>query len=258
MDLGLGGAVALVTAGGAGIGRAIAHALAAEGASVWVADRDLPAAGDVRALRTIALDLLLPDAAQRVVGQLVEAEGRIDILVNCMGGPSGDDRGFLAQDDHAWQTTLERNLLVAVRMTRAVVPHMLDGGGGSIVNVASDLARQPDPRFVDYAAAKAALLSLSKSLSVEFGPAIRVNAVSPGPTRTPGLVGHFFDHVAPAGGVAGEEAIRRYVEEERRMPSGRLGTPEEVAAVVAFVASGVAGQVTGAEFVVDGGVRKQA
>ena len=102
--------------------------------------------------------------------------------------------------------------MVAVRASRAAIPHMLQAGSGAIVNVASDLARQPDPRFVDYAAAKAALLSLSKSLSVEFGPAIRVNAVSPGPTRTPGFVQHFFDHVGPATGVNG------------RRPSGATST----------------------------------
>jgi NAD(P)-dependent dehydrogenase (short-subunit alcohol dehydrogenase family) len=258
MDLALGTAIAVVTAGGAGIGRAIAVALAGEGARVWVVDRDLPGFGDSREVQGLAYDLLQPDAAERAIADVVAAEGRVDILVNCMGGPSGDDRGFLAQDDDAWRATLERNLMVSVRASRAVIPYMLECGGGAIVNVASDMARQPDPRFVDYAAAKAALLSLSKSLSVEFGPAIRVNAVSPGPTRTPGFVQHFFDHVAPANGVNGEEAIRRYVEDERAMSTGRLGTPEEVAAAVVFVASGVAGQMTGAEIVVDGGVRKQA
>jgi NAD(P)-dependent dehydrogenase (short-subunit alcohol dehydrogenase family) len=258
MDLALGGSVAVVTAAGAGIGRAVAATLAAEGARVWAVDRDPPGREDARDLQALAFDLLQPDAADRAIAEVLGVEGRVDILVNCVGGPSGDDRGFLAQDDEAWHGTLERNLMVAVRASRAVIPHMLRAGGGSIVNVASDLARQPDPRFVDYGAAKAALLSLSKSLSVEFGPAIRVNAVSPGPTRTPGLVQHFFDHVGPAKGIKGEEAIRRYVQEERAMPSGRLGTPEEVAAVVAFVASGAAAQMTGAEIVIDGGVRKQA
>jgi NAD(P)-dependent dehydrogenase (short-subunit alcohol dehydrogenase family) len=258
MDLGLDGATALVTAGGAGIGHAVAVALAAEGARAWVVDRDRPNHGHSCQIQALALDLLQPDAPDRAIAEVVTANGRIDILVNCMGGPSGDDRGFLSQDDEAWRRTLDRNLMVAVRASRAAIPHMLRAGSGTIVNVASDLARQPDPRFVDYAAAKAALLSLSKSLSVEFGPAIRVNAVSPGPTRTPGFVQHFFDHVGPATGVNGEEAIRRYVDDERAMPSGRLGTPEEVAAAVVFAASGVAGQMTGTELVVDGGVRKQA
>jgi len=257
MDVGLRDARALVTAGGAGIGHAVAAALAAEGARVWVVDRDLPDGLPALGVHPVAVDLLQPAAVAGVIGDLVAAEGRIDVLVNCLGGPSGDDRGFLAQDDEAWQRTLERNLLVAVRACRAAIPHMLGAGGGAIVNVASDLARQPDPRFVDYAAAKAALLSLTKSLSMEFGPAVRVNAVSPGPTRTPGFVQHFFDHVGPASGVGGEEAIRRYVHEERTMPSGRLGTPEEVAAAVVFAASGVAAQMTGAELVIDGGVRKQ-
>lgn len=258
MDLGLGTATALVTAGGGGIGLAIALALRDEGARVWVVDRDLPSPSDARELSPIALDLLQPGAAHEAIEQIVAAEGRIDVLVNCMGGPSGDDRGFLAQDDEAWRRTIDRNLMVAVRATRAAIPHMLDAGGGAIVNVASDLARQPDPRFVDYAAAKAALLSLSKSLSVEFGPTIRVNAVSPGPTRTPGFVQHFYDHVGPANGVTGEEAIRRYVHEERAMPSARLGTVEEVAATVVFAASGIASQMTGTEIVVDGGVRKSS
>ena len=258
MDLGLRGRNAVVTAGGAGIGHAVAVGLAAEGVRVWVLDRDLPNHGTSDAIRGLAVDLLQADAAERAIAELVATDGRVDILVNCMGGPSGDDRGFLAQDDEAWRRTLDRNLMTAVRSCRASIPHMLRAGAGAIVNVASDLARQPDPRFVDYGAAKAALLSLSKSLSMEFGPTIRVNVVSPGPTRTPGLVQHFFDHVGPATGVNGEEAIRRYVHEERAMPSGRLGTPEEVAAAVVFAASGVAAQMTGAELVVDGGVRKQA
>ncbi|HEY4094795.1 MAG TPA: SDR family oxidoreductase [Baekduia sp.] len=248
MKLDLDGAAALVTAAGAGIGLAVARALAAEGARVWAADRDTAALRGLAGVTPLKVDLLAADAGASTVGPVVEAAGRIDILVNCLGGPGGAG-GFLDRDDAAWNATLERNLLATLRITRAAIPPMQEHGRGAIVNVASDLARQPDPRFVDYAAAKAALLSVTKSLSIELGPEIRVNAVSPGPTRTPGLVADF-------GGD--EAAIDHYVQVRRAMPAGRLGTPEEVAAVVVFLASGAAAQVTGSEFCVDGGARRQS
>ncbi|MDO8212064.1 SDR family NAD(P)-dependent oxidoreductase [Conexibacter sp. CPCC 206217] len=250
--------MALVTAAGAGIGLAVVEALVREGARVCAADRDLARLAGIQAVDALEADLLAAGAGARIVEQTVERHGRVDLLVNCLGGPSGREDGFLALDDDAWGAAFERNFMGTVRATRAAIPHMQRQGGGSIVTIASDLARQPDPRFVDYAAAKAALLSLSKSLSIEFGPLIRANVVSPGPTRTPGLVAHFDDTVGPALGISGEEAMRRYVQEVRTMPSDRLGTPEEVANVVVFLASGAAAQATGSEWVVDGGVRKQA
>jgi NAD(P)-dependent dehydrogenase (short-subunit alcohol dehydrogenase family) len=136
---------------------------------------------------------------------------------------------------------------------------MLASDRGSIVSIASDVGRQPAPIFVDYSAAKAAIISLSKSLSIEYAPhGIRSNVVSPGPTRTPGFVDFFRDVVAPAQQLDTEAAIDWFVRDVKRMPTGRLGEPDEVANVILFLSSDLAAQVTGSEYCVNGGVLQSA
>lgn len=258
MDLGLNGRVAVVTAAGSGLGLAIAKKLAGEGAMVVAGDLDPGALDGVASVTSHRLDLLAPESGQQLVDAAISEHGRIDVLVNALGGPAHRPDGFLSVDDEGWRWSFDMNFMGMVRTSRAAIPHMQHQGGGSIVSIASDAGRQADPLFLDYCAAKSAVLSLSKSISIEFAPTIRSNAVSPGPSRTPGLVGFFERHVAPDWGMNTDQAIEHFVKNVRKMPAGRLGEPEDVANVVLFLASDVSRQVTGSEYCVDGGVIQAA
>jgi len=248
-------AVVLVTGAGAGIGLATAQAFAAEGAHVVAADLDPSAAETIIATHTpIArvLDVTDDGAVEELVAGVVQDLGRVDILVNNVGiAPFRD--GFLTTDLDQWTHTLDVNFFSMVRACRSVIPHMLHQGSGSIVSIASDAGRQPDPFFVDYAVSKSAVLSLSKSLSIEFGPrGIRANCVSPGPTLTPAM-DDFIDSLAKQLGKSHDEALEHFAKDMRKLPLGRLNDPSEVAAVVVFLGSPIAAQVTGAAYTVDGG-----
>jgi NAD(P)-dependent dehydrogenase (short-subunit alcohol dehydrogenase family) len=254
VDLGLSDRVAVVTAAGSGLGLAIAQALAREGAKVVAADLDPTALEHIAGVTCHRLDLLDPESAQKLADAAIDEHEHIDVLVNALGGPAHRPGGFLSIDDEGWRWAFDMNFMGMVRTSRAVIPYMQRQEKGSIVSIASDAGRQADPFFLDYCAAKAAVLSLSKSLSIEFAPTIRSNAVSPGPSRTPGLVGFFERHVAPDWGMGTEEAIEHFVKDIRKLPAGKLGEPEDVANAVLFLASDVSRQVTGSEYCVDGGV----
>jgi NAD(P)-dependent dehydrogenase (short-subunit alcohol dehydrogenase family) len=258
VDLGLSDQVAVVTAAGSGLGLAIAKALVAEGAKVVAADLDPSALDGLAGVTCHRLDLLQPGSARKLAEAAVAEHGQINVLVNALGGPAHRPDGFLSIDDDGWRWSFDMNFMGMVRTSRAVIPYMQRQGGGSIVSIASDAGRQADPFFLDYCAAKAAVLSLSKSLSIEFAPTIRSNAVSPGPSRTPGLVGFFERHVAPEWGMGTEDAIEHFVKDIRKLPAGKLGEPEDVANAVLFLASEVSRQVTGSEYCVDGGVIQAA
>ena len=258
MDLKLTDRVAVVTAAGSGLGLAITKALAGEGAKVVGGDLDPAAVAEIRGVTALEVDLLAPDGGDRLAQAAADEHGRIDILVNALGGPAHRPNGFLGIDDAGWRQAFDLNFMAMVRTSRAVIPHMQREGSGSIVSIASDAGRQADPFFLDYCAAKAAVLSLSKSLSIEFAPSIRSNAVSPGPSRTPGLVGYFDQYVAPDWNMTTDEAIEHFIKDIRKLPAGRLGEPEDVATVVLLLASDVSRQVTGSEYCVDGGVIQAA
>jgi len=257
VDLGLTGKAAVVTGASKGIGLAVARALAQEGARVVAAARgttpELEALAAERMVLPVALDLLAPDGPARLVERAVAELGRIDVLVNNLGRsvPRG---GFLGITDDDWREMLEVNLMTAVRACRAAIPRMLEAGGGAIVNVSSVNAFLPAPALPDYSAAKAALKSLSKSLSEEFGAhGIRVNTVSPGPTSTP----LWLD---PETGLAARMAAARGTSADAVLDGmrgmltlGRYSEPEEVAAVVVLLASDRAGSVTGSDWVIDSG-----
>ncbi|GIF95497.1 oxidoreductase [Catellatospora citrea] len=256
MDLQLGGKVAVVTGASKGIGLAVVKALVAEGASVVAAARDT--SGDLAGIdgpvHAVAVDLTDPAGPQRLIDEAVAAYGGLDILVNNVGGVKARPGGFTSVTDEDWLWALSVNLLSAVRTTRAALPHLLARGAGSIVTVSSINAFLPDPMIIDYTASKAALTNFSKALSKEVGPkGIRVNTVSPGPVRTPLWTGE--DGVAKsfgkAAGVSAEEMAKQVA---GQAATGRFTEAEEVADLVVLLAGARAGNVTGADFVIDGGL----
>jgi NAD(P)-dependent dehydrogenase (short-subunit alcohol dehydrogenase family) len=258
MDYGLEGRVALITGAGAGIGLATARALLAERVCVAGADLDPSALDDGTAtdrVLTIATDLASPDGPVDAVALTVERFGAIDILVNNVG-VAPHREGFLDVADEDWKALFELNFFCAVRATRAALPHMLDHQRGSIVSIASDAGHMPAPFFVDYSVTKGMLRLLSKALANEFSArGVRSNTISPGPTRTTPweTPGEFIDVLATQWGLDREAAIERFLRDVRRMPLARLGEPDDVAAVAVFLASDRARQITGADYVVDGG-----
>jgi len=257
VDLGLAGKRALVTGASKGIGLAITRALVAEGAEVIAGARspsdglqDYVEGGQVH---EVSVDL--SDAAGP--GRLAEAAralGATDILVNNVGATTPRLDGFTSVTDEQWAASLNLTFMAAVRMTRAVLPEMLERGSGTIVTVCSVNSFLPDPAVIDYSAAKAALANFSKSLSKEVGPAgIRVNTVSPGPVTTGLWLGDkgVAATVAAAHGAQPDDIAKA---QAAQAPTGRFTHPEEVADLVVMLAGSGAGNVTGADFVIDGGL----
>lgn len=262
MDLHLTDKVAIVTGASKGIGLAVVRALAEEGAKVVAGSRTggkaLAGLADVHPVVPVTVDLTKEGDAEALVERAVTTFGGIDILVNNVGGASAPRLGgFLAVDDDEWRRTLDWNLLSAVRASRAALPHLVERGG-SVVNIASINARLPQPPVLDYAPAKAALVNLSKALAEEFGPrGVRVNAISPGPVRTPlwEAPGSFGAELAGAMGSDVEEFLAGFAS-QAGITLGRMGQPAEVADLVLFLASDRAAFMTGADVVIDGGMMK--
>jgi NAD(P)-dependent dehydrogenase (short-subunit alcohol dehydrogenase family) len=258
MDLHLAGKTAVVTGASRGIGFAITQALAGAGVSVVAGAREATTELSDLAARTtvrpVPVDLTTPEGPARLVEAAVAAYGGLDILVNNVGAVRPRVGGFLSVTDDDWLAALTINFLAAVRTTRAALPHLIDRGGAAIVTVNSVNARLPDPLVIDYSAAKAALASFSKSLSKEVGPrGVRVNTVSPGPVSTGLWLGTdgVAATVARASGAAPEAVAQGAASES---VTGRFTQPEEVADLVLLLASDRAGNITGADFVIDGGL----
>jgi NAD(P)-dependent dehydrogenase (short-subunit alcohol dehydrogenase family) len=259
MDLQLAGKTVFLTGGATGIGRSTVELFAAEGATVFAVDRqgDVLQAyideGKLGSVTAFEADLSTVAGCNSSVDAAVKAFGKApDILINNVG--AGTTKSFEDIDDDEFHRTMELNLHAMLRVTRRLIPQMLAAGGGSIVSVASDLARQAEPVIVDYAASKSAMLSVTKSLSIAYAPTIRVNTVCPGPIWTPfwSAPGGFLESMEKAYNKKGMDAIDAFIE-DRGIPLGRMGKPEEVANAIAFLASPAAGFTTGSFIGVDGG-----
>ncbi len=257
MDLGLQGRVALVEGASRGIGKAVAMGLAREGCQVAICARNeeplLEAAREIgRAtginVLAMACDMARADDVRRFVAATVERFGRLDIVVNNAGGPPLG--AFEQHSDQAWQAALEQNFLSVVRTIREALPHLRRQGGGRIINITSYAVKQPLDGLILSNSARLAVVGLAKTLSRELGPDnILVNNVCPGPTLTDRMQSLMRSRAESEGRSFEEVAA----EENKRIPLGHMGTAEDVAALVVFLASEPARQITGTTIQVDGG-----
>jgi len=237
--------VTLVTGGACGLGRAIAQCFAKEGALVIVLDKaEAEAVNTAREIesqggKAVALKV---DATQgqevlNVVDKIVEKWGRIDILVNNIGW--NECISFLETDEELWRTSLDINLLIPMRFCRAVLPYMVKQQYGRVVNIASIAGRQPRPMAVTYSAAKAGVISITRSLAVAMAPHnIRVNCIAPALIETELLRQNTPELLGP---ILKQTTLGRYCK------------PEEIAAAVLFFASDEASYIVGQSLHVDGG-----
>jgi 2-hydroxycyclohexanecarboxyl-CoA dehydrogenase len=244
------GRTALVTGGASGIGAATVRRLAAEGARVAVADLNeagaREVAGEVDGV-AVVMDVLDNDSVGAGVDAATQAVGALDVLVNNAGGGERGLGWFVDMAPADWDFQLRLNLHSVLAVTQRVVPAMRERGRGAIVNVASEAGRGGSEMNIPYSAAKSGVIGFTKAVAREFGRyGVRCNAVSPGPIETP-----LLDAVA-ATGQAGARYRQGMIDATRL---GRAGTPDEVAATIAFLASDDAGFITGETLGVSGGLQ---
>ncbi|AYN95336.1 MULTISPECIES: SDR family oxidoreductase [Pseudomonas] len=235
----------LVTAAAQGIGRASVLAFAEAGADVIAVDINATALAELPNVRTHVLDVTQPDAIQALASEL----GAIDVLFNCAGYVHSGT--ILDCDEEAWKFSFDLNVTAMYRMIRAFLPAMIENGGGSIINmssVASSVKGVPN-RFA-YCASKAAVLGLTKSVAADFvAKGIRCNAICPGTVDSPSLRQRIAAQ-AQQEGRAEDEVYAAFVS---RQPMGRIGKPEEIAALALYLGSDASGFTTGTINVIDGG-----
>jgi NAD(P)-dependent dehydrogenase (short-subunit alcohol dehydrogenase family) len=248
----LAGRRALITSGTRGAGAATVALFEKLGAQVLTTARTRPESLD--AAKFVAADLTRAEDCMVLAHAVRERLGGVDIIVHMLGGSSSPAGGFAALGDAQWHQELDLNLMPAVRLDRALVPGMVERGSGTVIHVSSIQRVLPLPEATTaYAAAKAALSTYSKSLSKEVSPkGVRVVRVSPGWIETEGSVG-LAERLAAEHGVTVDEGKRMIMESLGGIPIGRPSKPEEVASLIAFLASDRAGTITGTEYVIDGG-----
>lgn len=258
------GQVAVVTGGGAGIGRACALRLAEFGADIVIAEvipeRAEETAERVRALGRRALavntDMMDVNAVRQMIARADAEFGRIDILVNNAGGST--QRDFASQSERSWRRHIDLNLVSMLCATSEVIPIMIRGGrGGSIINVASIEGTRAAPGYAVYAACKAGMLNFTQSMALELSDhAIRVNAITPDHTVTAGMRGNRAGRVDPAIWINPTPEQQDAL--ERLIPLGREGIDSECGDAVVFLCSQMASYITGVTLPVDGGTAAAA
>ncbi len=259
MDLHLTGKIAVVTGASKGIGLAITRSLAAEGVTVVAGalrgSAELDVLADQADVHPVLVDLTDPAGPAALIGTAVERFGGIDVLVNNVGAVKPRLNGFLALTDEDWDWAFTINFFAAVRTMRAALPQLASRTGASVVTISSVNAFLPDPSVIDYSAAKGALTNLCKSLSKEFGGRVRVNTISPGPVQTDLWLGDsgVAATVAGATGTTPEAVARQAAADAS---TGRFTYPQEVADLVLLLASDRADNITGSDFLIDGGLVK--
>ncbi len=261
MDLGLKGKVAIVLAASKGLGRASAAALAAEGVSVAIGARNertlKETAEHIRQesgsrVLTIPTDVTKPEDLNAIVDATVREFGQVDILVNNAGGPPPGI--FESFDDTQWQAAFELNLLSVVRLIRLVLPQMRQQGSGRIINIVSTSVKQPIDGLLLSNSIRPGVIGLAKSLSIELASdKITINNVCPGRILTDRIRQVYQLDEKKRQGIDEEEALKEAVQ---GIPMARLGKPEELGALVAFLASEQAAYITGTTIQVDGGVTR--
>ncbi len=249
----LSGKIALVTGGTKGAGKAIAARLLQAGATVIITARNQPEEADQQ-LHFIAADLSTSKGTEKVVEAVLSEHGKLDILINNLGGSETPGGGFAVLTDQDWETSLQTNLLAPVRLDRAFLPQMIAHGSGVIVHIASIQARLPlYDSTLPYAAAKAGLINYSKSLSNEVASkGIRVLTVSPGWIMTMAAE-RMMERIAESSNITIDQATQSVMDALGGIPYGRPAQPKEVAELVGFLVSPRAGYLTGTEYVIDGG-----
>lgn len=243
---------ALVTSGTRGAGAATVKLFRELGAKVLTSARSRP--GDLPAEMFVGVDLTTPEGCAQLAEAVRERLGGVDIIVHMLGGSSAPAGGYETLTDEEWRKELDLNLMPAVRLDRELVPAMTAQGSGVVVHVTSIQRLLPLPEStIGYAAAKAALSSYSKSLSKLVSPkGVRVVRVSPGWIATEGSIA-FAERLSGQQGVSVEAGKQIIMDALGGIPIGRPAEPDEVASLIAFLASERAGSITGTEYVIDGG-----
>ena len=260
MELNLKDKIAIVSGGNKGLGAASAEALAKEGAKLLLTARNETDLNSVKTelqenygadVGVLPLDITEDGAGEKIVEAALEKFKRIDVIINAAGAARGGL--FWEIDDQTWRDAFELKFMGAVRLIRAAVPQLRTQKSGRIVNIIGMFGREPANRALPASAVNAAFMAINKGLSQELGPdGIFVNAVDPGPTRSERIM-RLFEDMAKANNTTPENLENDF---RARIPIGRLGEVDEVARIVAFLASEASGNVNGTVLAVDGGMTR--